>query len=93
MTSFPITLCGQLFFVACEHMRGPCRRGRSIMATYVDILKSEFPEIDTEVFDYITGECFRLVKKDLVIIWIINIYARTVASISLMSHRRGPVLA
>jgi len=26
------------------------------MATYVDILKSEFPEIDTEVFDYITGE-------------------------------------
>uniref|UniRef100_A0A8C9XVV2 ATP binding cassette subfamily F member 3 n=1 Tax=Sander lucioperca TaxID=283035 RepID=A0A8C9XVV2_SANLU len=26
-----------------------------IMATYVDILKSEFPEIDTEVFDYITG--------------------------------------
>ncbi|XP_078023557.1 ATP-binding cassette sub-family F member 3 [Epinephelus lanceolatus] len=25
------------------------------MATYVDILKSEFPEIDTEVFDYITG--------------------------------------
>lgn len=37
-----------------------CRGGRSlgpgIMATYVDILKSEFPEIDTEVFDYITGE-------------------------------------
>lgn len=27
-----------------------------IMATYVDILKSEFPEIDSEVFDYITGE-------------------------------------
>ncbi|KAF4088875.1 hypothetical protein AMELA_G00059760 [Ameiurus melas] len=25
------------------------------MAAYVDILKSEFPEIDTEVFDYITG--------------------------------------
>ncbi|KAE8294788.1 ATP-binding cassette sub-family F member 3 [Larimichthys crocea] len=25
------------------------------MATYVDILKSEFPEIDCEVFDYITG--------------------------------------
>ncbi|XP_030631608.1 ATP-binding cassette sub-family F member 3 isoform X1 [Chanos chanos] len=25
------------------------------MATYVDILNSEFPEIDTEVFDYITG--------------------------------------
>ncbi|XP_054452250.1 ATP-binding cassette sub-family F member 3 [Anoplopoma fimbria] len=25
------------------------------MATYVDILKSEFPEIDTEVFAYITG--------------------------------------
>ena len=29
---------------------------RYIMATYVDILKSEFPEIDTEVFDYITGK-------------------------------------
>uniref|UniRef100_A0A8C7V1L6 ABC transporter domain-containing protein n=1 Tax=Oncorhynchus mykiss TaxID=8022 RepID=A0A8C7V1L6_ONCMY len=28
---------------------------RCIMATYVDILKSEFPEIDTEVFEYITG--------------------------------------
>uniref|UniRef100_A0A669C508 ATP-binding cassette sub-family F member 3 n=1 Tax=Oreochromis niloticus TaxID=8128 RepID=A0A669C508_ORENI len=26
-----------------------------IMATYVDILKSEFPEIDAELFDYITG--------------------------------------
>lgn len=26
------------------------------MATYVDILKSEFPEIDSEVFNYITGE-------------------------------------
>lgn len=26
------------------------------MATYVDILKREFPEIDTELFDYITGE-------------------------------------
>lgn len=26
------------------------------MATYVDILKSEFPEIDAELFDYITGE-------------------------------------
>ncbi|XP_036980608.1 ATP-binding cassette sub-family F member 3 [Acanthopagrus latus] len=25
------------------------------MATYVDILKSEFPEIDSEVFNYITG--------------------------------------
>ncbi|MEQ2308618.1 ATP-binding cassette sub- F member 3 [Ameca splendens] len=25
------------------------------MATYVDILKTEFPEIDTELFDYITG--------------------------------------
>ncbi|XP_008296677.1 ATP-binding cassette sub-family F member 3 [Stegastes partitus] len=25
------------------------------MATYVDILKSEFPEIDSELFDYITG--------------------------------------
>ncbi|KAM3616781.1 uncharacterized protein V6R79_023401 [Siganus canaliculatus] len=29
--------------------------GPGIMATYVDILKSEFPEIDSEVFDYITG--------------------------------------
>uniref|UniRef100_A0A7N6FFE0 ATP-binding cassette sub-family F member 3 n=1 Tax=Anabas testudineus TaxID=64144 RepID=A0A7N6FFE0_ANATE len=26
-----------------------------IMATYVDILKNEFPEIDSELFDYITG--------------------------------------
>lgn len=26
------------------------------MATYVEILKNEFPEIDSEVFDYITGE-------------------------------------
>ncbi|RXM30842.1 ATP-binding cassette sub-family F member 3 [Acipenser ruthenus] len=25
------------------------------MATYVEILRSEFPEIDSEVFDYITG--------------------------------------
>ncbi|KAK7877444.1 hypothetical protein WMY93_031784 [Mugilogobius chulae] len=25
------------------------------MASYVDILKSEFPQIDTELFDYITG--------------------------------------
>uniref|UniRef100_A0A7N5ZR66 ABC transporter domain-containing protein n=1 Tax=Anabas testudineus TaxID=64144 RepID=A0A7N5ZR66_ANATE len=25
------------------------------MATYVDILKNEFPEIDSELFDYITG--------------------------------------
>lgn len=30
--------------------------GPGIMATYVDILKTEFPEIDTELFDYITGE-------------------------------------
>lgn len=30
--------------------------GPGIMATYVDILKSEFPEIDSELFDYITGE-------------------------------------
>ncbi|XP_035276093.1 ATP-binding cassette sub-family F member 3-like isoform X2 [Anguilla anguilla] len=36
-------------------MRVPCGRSRCIMATYVDILRSEFPEIDTEVFDYITG--------------------------------------
>lgn len=26
------------------------------MATYVEILNNEFPEIDSEVFDYITGE-------------------------------------
>lgn len=32
------------------------RPGPGIMATYVDILKSEFPEIDTELFDYITGK-------------------------------------
>ncbi|CAB1347460.1 unnamed protein product [Coregonus sp. 'balchen'] len=31
---------------------------RCIMATYVDILKSEFPEIDTEVFEYITEEVY-----------------------------------
>ncbi|KAI1883081.1 hypothetical protein AGOR_G00241570 [Albula goreensis] len=37
------------------HMRIPWRRSRCIMATYVDILRTEFPEIDTEVFDYITG--------------------------------------
>ncbi|KAJ8256855.1 hypothetical protein COCON_G00190070 [Conger conger] len=36
-------------------MRVRCGEDRCIMATYVDILKSEFPEIDTEVFDYITG--------------------------------------
>ncbi|XP_069029207.1 ATP-binding cassette sub-family F member 3 [Embiotoca jacksoni] len=29
--------------------------GPGIMATYVEILKSEFPEIDVELFDYITG--------------------------------------
>uniref|UniRef100_A0A672ZAC0 ATP-binding cassette sub-family F member 3 n=1 Tax=Sphaeramia orbicularis TaxID=375764 RepID=A0A672ZAC0_9TELE len=29
--------------------------GPGIMASYVDILKSEFPEIDSELFDYITG--------------------------------------
>lgn len=37
--------------VAADSSPGP-----GIMATYVDILKSEFPEIDTELFDYITGE-------------------------------------
>lgn len=26
------------------------------MATYVEIVKNEFPEIDSEVFSYITGE-------------------------------------
>ncbi|KAJ8368104.1 hypothetical protein SKAU_G00081320 [Synaphobranchus kaupii] len=36
-------------------MRAHCGEDRCIMATYVDILKSEFPEIDTEVFAYITG--------------------------------------
>ncbi|KAJ7995127.1 hypothetical protein DPEC_G00241340 [Dallia pectoralis] len=36
-------------------MRSSCALGRYIMATYVDILKSEFPEIDTEVFEYITS--------------------------------------
>lgn len=35
------------------------------MATYVDILKSEFPEIDTEVFDYITGESLVMKRKAL----------------------------
>lgn len=35
------------------------------MATYVDILKSEFPEIDTEVFDYITGELYVIRDKTL----------------------------
>ncbi|KAA0718458.1 ATP-binding cassette sub-family F member 3 [Triplophysa tibetana] len=29
--------------------------GLCVMAAYVDILKSEFPQIDCEVFDYITG--------------------------------------
>lgn len=37
---------------ACVWRQSP---GPGIMATYVDILKSEFPEIDTELFDYITG--------------------------------------
>lgn len=37
---------------ACVWRQSP---GPAIMATYVDILKSEFPEIDTELFDYITG--------------------------------------
>lgn len=37
---------------ACAWRQSP---GPGIMATYVDILKSEFPEIDTELFDYITG--------------------------------------
>lgn len=40
-------------FDACASRQSP---GPGIMATYVDILKSEFPEIDCEVFDYITGE-------------------------------------
>uniref|UniRef100_A0AAQ6A168 ATP-binding cassette sub-family F member 3 n=1 Tax=Amphiprion ocellaris TaxID=80972 RepID=A0AAQ6A168_AMPOC len=39
-------------FDACASHRCP---GPGIMATYVDILKSEFPEIDSELFDYITG--------------------------------------
>lgn len=33
------------------------------MATYVDILKSEFPELDTEVFAYITGESCEIREK------------------------------
>lgn len=37
---------------ACVWRQSP---GPGIMATYVDILKSEFPEIDSELFDYITG--------------------------------------
>lgn len=40
---------------ACAPRRAQGRPG--IMATYVEIVKSEFPEIDSEVFDYITGEC------------------------------------
>ncbi|XP_028320208.1 ATP-binding cassette sub-family F member 3 [Gouania willdenowi] len=37
-----------------------------IMATYVEILKTEFPEIDVELFDYITGvlECGRTDFED-----------------------------
>uniref|UniRef100_A0AAR2M691 ATP-binding cassette sub-family F member 3 n=1 Tax=Pygocentrus nattereri TaxID=42514 RepID=A0AAR2M691_PYGNA len=42
--------------VGAQLSEAPQRQGPvRIMATYVDILKSEFPEIDTEVFDYITG--------------------------------------
>ncbi|XP_047195494.1 ATP-binding cassette sub-family F member 3 [Hippoglossus stenolepis] len=37
---------------ACTPRLSP---GPGNMATYVDILKSEFPEIDAELFDYITG--------------------------------------
>lgn len=40
-------------------------RSRCIMATYVDILRSEFPEIDTEVFDYITGKLLEVVGGKL----------------------------
>lgn len=29
------------------------------MASYVEILKSEFPAMDRELFDYITGESAR----------------------------------
>ncbi|KAJ8410667.1 hypothetical protein AAFF_G00186240 [Aldrovandia affinis] len=53
-TTIPTMLCTRTRFPG-EHMRVPHRLGRCIMATYVDILKSEFPEIDTQVFDYITG--------------------------------------
>ena len=43
--------------VGAQLSEAPQRQGPvRIMATYVDILKSEFPEIDTEVFDYITGK-------------------------------------
>uniref|UniRef100_A0A8C5AND4 ABC transporter domain-containing protein n=1 Tax=Gadus morhua TaxID=8049 RepID=A0A8C5AND4_GADMO len=37
---------------ACAY---PLQEDRCIMATYVDILKSEFPQIDQEVFNYIKG--------------------------------------
>ncbi|KAI5627193.1 ATP-binding cassette sub-family F member 3 [Silurus asotus] len=52
---------------SCRHQGQPekCRNGACAlecqqeplrnMATYVDILRSEFPDIDTEVFAYITG--------------------------------------
>ncbi|GLD68634.1 ATP-binding cassette sub-family F member 3-like isoform X1 [Lates japonicus] len=45
-------------FTALSHIDACASRqrpGPGIMATYVDILKSEFPEIDSELFDYITG--------------------------------------
>ncbi|MGH0128197.1 UNVERIFIED_CONTAM: hypothetical protein FKN15_044845 [Acipenser sinensis] len=38
------------------------------MATYVEILRSEFPEIDSEVFDYITGTA----SNDIQGIWMIK---------------------
>ncbi|XP_055015824.1 ATP-binding cassette sub-family F member 3 [Boleophthalmus pectinirostris] len=41
--------------VAVRRLRSPSVSRPGIMASYVDILKSEFPQIDTELFDYITG--------------------------------------
>lgn len=41
------------------------------MATYVEILKNEFPEIDSEVFDYITGESWapELIRNSVAVRW------------------------
>lgn len=48
-----------VIYVYDLHVLAPVRMrfvsGLCVMAAYVDILKSEFPLIDCEVFDYITG--------------------------------------
>lgn len=49
-----------IYIYACARVGGASLRMRSVsgvcmMAAYVQILKSEFPQIDSEVFDYITG--------------------------------------